>query len=379
MAGHRASSNASTGTSSAFAIASILVRRHARGAGSAGRDAGDERSGGGARGACRSWIGPGRSRKPRRPRLSATISATIAAAISSGPSAPRSSPAGSAREPALAPPTSPTLVAQLVDQALVRAPGPTSRSSARASAAARAGSPCRAGSCGSSRRRTCARRAAPASLSGRSRRDEPAARESRVRQEPRSVVDDDRTPAQVRGGGHEWRRRRDARRASGDGAAAPALDERAHAIRERADLGALGREELGARLGRGVVGHGSPNSPASSRPAAPAAGSPARRRGSGRDRHHADGVLLLERHGARRRPPRLVAARRTARSPRCTRDCNPRPRRRRPSGRTRRPGRGPRSITILATSATSFSRHPPLMLSIGAPSSGTSSRAPGRR
>jgi len=36
-------------------------------------------------------------------------------------------------------------------------------------------------------------------------------------------------------------------------------------------------------------------------------------------------------------------------------------------------------MTTRAMSATSPSRHPPLMLPIGAPSSGTSKRAPGRR
>ena len=39
----------------------------------------------------------------------------------------------------------------------------------------------------------------------------------------------------------------------------------------------------------------------------------------------------------------------------------------------------PSSMTTRAMSATSPSRHPPLMLPTGAPSSGTSSRAPGRR
>ncbi len=39
----------------------------------------------------------------------------------------------------------------------------------------------------------------------------------------------------------------------------------------------------------------------------------------------------------------------------------------------------PSSITTRATSATSPSRQPPLMLPIGAPSSGTRRRAPGRR
>jgi hypothetical protein len=39
----------------------------------------------------------------------------------------------------------------------------------------------------------------------------------------------------------------------------------------------------------------------------------------------------------------------------------------------------PSRITIFATSATSFSRHPPEMLPTSSPSSGTSSRAPGLR
>ena len=222
-----------------------------------------------------------------------------------------------------------------------------------------------------------ARRAAPASLVGTLEHETRGSRESLVRQEPRSVVDDDRTPAQVRGGGHEWRgvvtraaiRRRSGGSSTSTNARTPSASARTWSARPRRSSAPVSAAAWSAT--------GRPTSPASSRPAAPAAG-PARRRGAGlEDRHHADAPPRAPCGARRRPPPPCPRARRTARSPRCTPDPNPRPSSSSAVRSNETTRAWPSVITILATSATSFSRHPPLMLPIGAPSSGTSSRAPG--